>query len=316
VRIGKLLLLGAALVGGISCGAQIDYVPLQFRTVEGIRPFVPVELNGKQFLFMVHANATFYAQTTHGNAASAGITSKAHDADYGIDKPGHVSALGRTNTTLHTLMVGKVVAHDVPLSVFEVPVPDMDGMLGIAWLRGNGVIVDYDRQRLGFAATMEDALKEDARLVKAGFVAHAMGWDEKSHRYFVICEVNGKTARLMVSTVSSNVLDKTFAERIGIPLGPVVYLDFGPQGAQVPNYLTKQPVMITIEGQRTAWAQPIVQDTYAYSSSTKPDDVATMTGGYLGCDFMLANEAVIDFRSGRLMLKLEPSAQLGNVPAT
>ena len=49
--------------------AQVNYVPLEFRTVEGIRPFVSVQLNGTPFVFMVHSNASFYVMTTHANAA-------------------------------------------------------------------------------------------------------------------------------------------------------------------------------------------------------------------------------------------------------
>ena len=183
-------------------------------------------------------------------------------------------------------------------------------MLGIEWLRGNGAIVDYDQQRLGFAGTMEDAKREDTRLVNEGFVAHMMKWDEKSHRYFVRAEIGGRIARLVVSTVSNNMLDAAFAEKAGLALGPVVYLDAGPRGALVPNYLSKQPVMITIDGQRTVWAQPIVRDTYAYSSEARPADNTSDMNGDLGCDFMLANEAVIDFRSGILFLRRESSAEL------
>lgn len=302
------LLVAAMGAVCLSCVAQVEYVPVQFRTVEGIRPFVPATLNGTPFLLMVHANASFYVQTTHANAAKAGIKSRAHDADFGIDKGGHVSSLGMTRATLGTLTVGKNVDHDVPLSIFEVPITGMDGMLGIGWLRGNGVIVDYDRQRLGFAATDEAAAREDARLVHDGFIAHAMKWDPKAERYSVAVEIDGKPARMVVSTVSSNIVDKAFAERGGIELGPVVYLDSGPTGAQVPDYLAKHALMITIDGQRTAWTQPIVQDTYGYSKAQRVNGAEM--DGYLGCDFMLANEAVIDFRTGKLLLRPQRYEQM------
>ncbi len=38
--------------------ANIDWVPIQFRQDSGTRPFVPVLMNGKPFLFMVHSNAS------------------------------------------------------------------------------------------------------------------------------------------------------------------------------------------------------------------------------------------------------------------
>lgn len=314
MRMIPMMMLSVALLAQAAPSeAQVEYVPLQFRTLEGIRPFVTAELNGKSFLFMVHANASFYIQTTHANAAAAGVAygqGKTNSA-IGIDKPGHVSTLGFSMATLKSLKVGDKVSRDVPLAVFEVPMPDMDGMLGIGWMRGNGVIVDYDRQRLGFTATPEDAQTEGARLKREGFVAHAMTWDEKHQRYAIQAVVDGHQALLAVSTVTSNTLDAGFAKRAGFALGPQVYLDAGPTGALVPNHLSKRAVMISIDGQRTAWTQPIVQDTYAYSNRVRSADDATEIDGSLGCEFMLANEAVIDFRSGTLFLRRQPSVEPG-----
>lgn len=283
--------------------AQVSYVPLEFRTVEGIRPFVSVQLDGAPFVFMVHGNASFYVMTTHANAAKAGVTDTRHDANFGIDAPGHVSSAGLTRTTLKSLKVGDQEDHDVPFSLFEVPVAGMDGMLGIGWLRANNVIVDYDGLRLGLAKTPEDGHKEDARLVHDGFVAHAMTWDPDLKRFVVSVEVNGKRSRMVVSTVSSDIVDVRFARTAGIALGPVVYVDSGPRGARVDNWLSKRPVRLSIDGQKTAWMQPTVQDTYAYSSGTPPADETKWVGGYLGCDFMLANDAVIDFGTGTLLLR-------------
>ncbi len=283
--------------------AQVSYVPLEFRTVEGIRPFVSVQLDGAPFVFMVHGNASFYVMTTHANAAKAGVTDTRHDANFGIDAPGHVSSAGLTRTTLKSLKVGDQEDHDVPFSLFEVPVAGMDGMLGIGWLRANNVIVDYDGLRLGLAKTPEDGHKEDARLVHDGFVAHAMTWDPDLKRFVVSVEVNGKRSRMVVSTVSSDIVDVRFARTAGIALGPVVYVDSGPRGARVDNWLSKRPVRLSIDGQKTAWMQPTVQDTYAYSSGAPPADETKWVGGYLGCDFMLANDAVIDFGTGTLLLR-------------
>lgn len=290
-------------LGALCASAQVSYVPLEFRTVEGIRPFVPVELNGTPFVFMVHSNASFYVMTTHANAAKAGVSETRHDADFGIDAPGHVSKAGLTRTTLKSLKVGNQEDHDVPFSLFEVPVEGMDGMLGIGWLRGNNVIVDYDGLRLGFAKTLEDARKEDARLVHEGFVAHAMTWDPDLKRFVVGVEVNGKGARMVVSTVSNDIVDLRFAQTAGITLGPIVYVDSGPKGARVNNWLSKRPVRLSVDGQKAAWMQPTVQDTYAYSSGAPPKDETKLIGGYLGCDFMLANDAVIDFGTGTLLLR-------------
>jgi hypothetical protein len=304
MRAARVLLVALAWAfGALGASVQVDYMPLEFRTVEGIRPFVPVELNGTPFVFMVHSNASFYVMTTHANAAKAGVTETRRDADFGIDAPGHVSSAGLTRTTLRSLKVGDQVNHDVPFSLFEVPVAGMDGMLGIGWLRGNNVIVDYDGLRLGFAKTLGDARSEDARLVHEGFIPHRMTWDPDQNRFFVWVEVNGKRSRMVVSTVSSNIVDVRFARTAGIALGPVVYVDAGPAGARVNNWLSKRPVRLSVGGQMTAWMQPTVQDTYAYAGRTAPADETKWVGGYLGCDFMLANDAVIDFGTGTLLLR-------------
>ncbi|MGA8875171.1 MAG: hypothetical protein WB555_06535 [Candidatus Korobacteraceae bacterium] len=304
MRAGRTLFAGLVWAfAALYASAQVSYVPLEFRTVEGIRPFVSVQLDGAPFVFMVHGNASFYVMTTHANAAKAGVTDTRHDANFGIDAPGHVSSAGLTRTTLKSLKVGDQEDHDVPFSLFEVPVAGMDGMLGIGWLRANNVIVDYDGLRLGLAKTPEDGHKEDARLVHDGFVAHAMTWDPDLKRFVVSVEVNGKRSRMVVSTVSSDIVDVRFARTAGIALGPVVYVDSGPRGARVDNWLSKRPVRLSIDGQKTAWMQPTVQDTYAYSSGAPPADETKWVGGYLGCDFMLANDAVIDFGTGTLLLR-------------
>lgn len=283
--------------------AQVHYTPLEFRTVEGIRPFVPVELNGTRFVFMVHANASFFVMTTHANAAKAGVAETRRDEDFGIDAPGRVSSAGRTNTTLKSLKVGGHENRDVPFSIFEVPVEDMDGMLGIGWLRENKVIVDYSGTRLGFPASEDDARAERDRLVRLGYTAHKMTWDAKRNRFLIPAVVNKEPSWMVVSTVSSNIVDIRYAKRAGIGLGPVVYRDAGPRGATVDNWLAREPIRMTVDGQKTTWMQPIVQDTYAYSSQPAPKEAEQLLGGYLGCDFMLANQAVIDFGAGVLLLK-------------
>lgn len=55
-----------------AAGASTTFVPIDFRTVSGIRPFVAVQINGTSFEFMVHSNASFYSMTTHANAEHAG----------------------------------------------------------------------------------------------------------------------------------------------------------------------------------------------------------------------------------------------------
>lgn len=293
-----------AVLSAVTCSqAQVKYVPLEFRTVEGIRPFVKVQLNNTPFVFMVHGNASFYVMTTHANAAKAGVMEKRKDENFGIDAPGHVSSAGRTNTTLKLLKVGEQECREVPFTLFEVPVPGMDGMLGIGWLRANNVIVDYCNLRLGQSKTSEACAREDARLVAEGFVAHKLTWDAANRRFTVPVSINGKGGRMVVSTVSTDFVDTRFASKAGVRLGPVVYEDAGPKGATVSNWLAKSPFQMIVDGQVTAWMQPIIQDTYAYGSKPAPSADSDLLGGYLGCDFMLANQAIIDFGTGTLLIK-------------
>ena len=42
---------------------------------------------------------------------------------------------------------------------------------------------------------------------------------------------------------------------------------------------------------------------YLEHGRTPPADETKRVGGYLGCDFMLANDAVIDFGTGTLLLR-------------
>ncbi len=258
-------------------------------------------MNGKPFLLMVHANAKLYVMTTHANAAAIGLVNLGKTSNYGITAEGHVSDLGRTSAVLKSLALGNRTASDVRLSVFEIPqTPPLDGMLGMDWLRDQRVIVDFDAARIGIPETAADAEAEHARLSALGYVAHRLTWDPGSKSYFVMGTINGITARFGVSTVGENVIDSEFAKRAGIALGPVVGENGGPQGAVVPVMITKRQASFVIDGQATAPTQPWAYDLYAYSSADRP--AASHDDGFLGADFMLANQAIIDFGTGTLFI--------------
>jgi hypothetical protein len=304
MRASGFALAAAALVAALPASADTDWTPITFRQVSYTRPFVPVRLNGQLFLFMVHAQAGFYLQTNHANAAAAKVTLSGPKTSYGIERSGKVSALGRSAGTVGTLSVGRDKVANAPATIFETPQDfedgrGMDGMLGMLWLRARRVIVDYDRYRIGIPDTPADAEAERAALLARGYVAHRLAWDEERREYHVAALVGGKPARLAISTVGITNLDKRFADSSGIALGPVVNVEGGPGGALVDAYLVKRPLVVTIEGQALAPIQPQSwnRDAYASRTTRSPDD------GALGADFMLANQAVIDFGTGWLYLR-------------
>jgi hypothetical protein len=282
----------------------VSFVPIQFRHDSGIRPFVPVMMNGKPFLLMVHANADFYAMTTHANAESIGLAHLGKTSDYGISSAGHVSDLGRTETTLNLLQVGTTKSSNVTLTVFEIPqTPKTDGMLGINWLRDQHVIVDYDSYRIGVPDNAEASKREDAGLLLRGYVAHHMTWDPTLKGFYVMCQINGVSARLGISTVAETVVDSVFARAAGFEIGPIVDQNGGPQGALVDSFLFKRQMSIVLDGQKTAPAQPLSWDLSAYSSVQRPS--GPHDDGYLGAEFMLANQAIIDFGTETLFIAVQ-----------
>lgn len=282
-------------------GAGIEWVPLTFREVSGVRPFVPVEMNGKAFLLMVHANANFYAQTTHANAAAAGLTNLGKESDYGIEKDGKVSELGRTTATLASLKVGTKEAKNVRLSVFEVPqTPEMNGMLGTGWLREQKAIVDFDAYRLGLPDSAAAAAEADKRLEARGYTGHKMTWDAERHVWFVMGKVDGHAIRWCVSTVAEVVIDSAWARANGVELGPVIDQQGGPAGALVDESIVKRMARITVDGQECPPMQAVSWDLFEYSSAKR--ESGSYNEGFLGAEFMLANQAVIDFGTEMVFL--------------
>lgn len=279
----------------------IGWVPITFRQVSGTRPFIPVLMNGKPFLLMVHSNAGFYVQTTHENAASIGLTNLGKEANYGIVKDGQVSSLGRTTATLASIRVGTKEAKDVRLSVFEIPqTVENNGMLGVGWLRDQKVIVDFDKYRVGLPDSVEASEAQDKELLARGYVGHKMTLDPKRHTWFVMGKVDGHAIRLCVSTVAETVIDSEWAKVNNVELGPVIDQQGGPAGALVNEYLAKRVLPYMIDGQNVPPQQPHSWDLAGYASTKRTDE--PHDEGYIGADFMLANQAVIDFGTEMLFL--------------
>jgi hypothetical protein len=301
--IKTLLAIGMTLAVAMPVSAQIAYTPIHFREDSGIRPFIDVKMNGRSFQLMVHSSAEFYMMTDHAIAESIGVTNLKKTEDYGIDSPGHVSALGKAVSVLKTLEVAGREQGDVPVDVFETPNPDMEGMLGIRWLRSQLVIVDYDSYRVGIPRTIHDSEKEDERLIGLGFQKLKMTWDARSERYFVTGTINGVAGRFIVSTVSHDFLDPAFAKHAGVEVGPVIGDGHGPTGTSTDELLAKRQITLTIDGRQTAGDQPRIMDLYAYAGVKAPSNPAERIDGTIGTDFMLANQAVIDFGTESLFIR-------------
>lgn len=294
------VLMGSSTIDAVA-SASPSYTPIVFRQVSGTRPFIPVQLNGHKYMLMVHANAKLYAMTTHGIAAAIGVVASGRSSAYGISSDGHVSTLGRTTATLSSLRIGGREVRNSKLAVFEIPqTPPTDGMLGMDWLREQRVIVDYDTYRIGIPSTPADSQEEDAKLLARGYVAHDMIWDAATSSYYVMGMVDGALARLGISTVAENALDSVFVENARIAMGPVVDQNGGPRGALVDVRLTRHPVAIVVGGQHCVSGQAWSWDLYAYSSERRP--TGPHQEGYLGADFMLANQAVIDFGTEKIFI--------------
>lgn len=252
---------------------------------------------------MLHSTAGVYAQTNHANAKTMGLAALVKREEIGIDKPGHVSKLGLARTTLAKLSVGPVESTNVPISVFETPVPDMNGMLGIKWIDDKQAIVDFDDQKLYFPQTDAQANQFDNNLVNNGFVEHKIYKVPGDAFYRVSGAVNGKVADFTVSTVGDTVLDTNYAGTAKIDLGPSVDHFYGPTGRVGDVYIAKRPLTLSIGEQTTPTIQPLIYDTNAYSGAQPSKVGVPPSSGLLGAAFMLANSAVIDFRTHVLLLK-------------
>ncbi|WP_296000832.1 hypothetical protein [Rugamonas sp.] len=179
---------------------------------------------------------------------------------------------------------------------------EMHGMLGVQWLRDRHVIVDYNNARLATPATMEDTAAEDSKLFSHGYAGHKMMWDAALGQYAIDGLINGVSAHIGISTVSETVLDTEFAKRAKVQLGPVIDQFGGPSGTLGEVFLSKKQVGFTLDGQHTVRVQPHIFDAYAYKAEKRPAAGSVSTDATIGAEFMLANQAVIDFGSEMLFL--------------
>jgi hypothetical protein len=264
-----------------------DVVELTFRQVSGLRPFVTAEVDGLPVSLMVHSNAGFRAMVTHDVAARAGLDlASVEQPRYGIEAVGRLGSRGRT-TAVADLRVGDDLAAGVEIAVFDVPQDEpVDGMLGIGWLRERAVVVDLGAGRLRFGG---DAV-----------AGTAMAWDDGWQAYVVDTRVGGSPARFVVSTVAGVVVDPAAAARLGLGLGDVVDEDGGPTGTVVQVRPVETPWSVDLDGHARAVPEAMSWDLYAYADRPRP--ASGGIDGFLGCELLVRERAVVDFGRGEIAL--------------
>jgi gag-polyprotein putative aspartyl protease len=262
-------------------------VELTLRQVSGLRPFVGGEVNGHRVDFMVHSNASFGAMVTHDVAARARLRlAPMERPDYGIEAVGTLGRRGRTSAVT-SLQVDDDLVRDVEVAVFDVPQdPPVEGMLGIGWLRERGVVVDLGRRRLHVGGPPSAGVRPQ--------------WDESWHAYTVATSVRGQAARFVVSTVAGVVVDALASDRLGLATGPVVDLDGGPTGTVVEVRRVEGDWSLDLAGRPRQVTETSSWDIYAYAERPRPP--TDWIDGFLGCEFLVEEGAIVDFGRGTLSL--------------
>jgi len=264
-----------------------DGAELDFRQVSGLRPFVVAEVDGHPVSLMVHSNAGFRAMVTHDVARRIGLRLGPVDRlDYGIAQIGTLGDRGRT-TAVASVRVGDDLADHVEMAVFDVPQdPPVAGMLGIGWLRERRAVVDFAHGRLRFDGATPNGIR--------------LTWDEDWQAYVVETTVCGLPARFVVSTVAGVVVDAVSADRLGLDLGSVTGRDGGPTGTVVDVRNVESPWEVDLDERPRTVESAASWDIYAYADRPRPP-----TGGidgFLGCEWLLQQKAVVDFGRGLLAL--------------
>lgn len=301
---GFLMLLSAtAVLSGPAVAAEGPSEPFQIEQLFGSRPVIDAMLNGRPYRMIVHANAGSYVQVNHAEARTLAVAGMVHRGDYGLEAPGQVSALGRDDGVLQSLEVAGRTRTDVPVAVFERPAGSAEGMLGLPWLTDNDVIIDYASNRITLPEDAAEAERYGQALEAQGYRPHALMRDSADGRYLIVARIDGQSMPLVVSTVAGNDLDIAAAELAGIELGFVSGRWGGPGGAVGQTRQTARPVTLEIGAWRSLPTMFSVYDIYAYAAKPRPYLTADGRAGALGADFLIANQAVIDFGLSRLYLK-------------
>lgn len=236
---------------------------------------------------MVHSNASFRAMVTHDVAARAGLaTGPVERADYGIEAVGRLGGRGRASAVTR-VQVGDDVADGVEVAVFDVPQDEpVDGMLGLGWMRERGAVVDLGRGTLSFGPC------------PGGGVPLVL---DDGQVFTVDVTVGGRPARFVVSTVAGVVVDTVAAARLGLVLGEPSATDGGPTGTVVDVRPVTSSWAVSLAGRPRSVPDAVAWDLYAYADRPRPASGAV--DGYLGCEWLVGEQAVVDFGAGTLSLR-------------
>jgi hypothetical protein len=279
-------------------------VPIQIMASAGDRPFISTSVNGKPVMFQLHSSAALYMQISHKLADTAKVANRHHVGSYGIVKIGQVSSLGLDTAFVDELTIGGHVFNHVPASIFETPSPYDQGMLGLRWLAANRAIINYQKKIVVLNATNGGKAIHD-QLLQENYIAIPMKRNNAAAgRYYVSVKVNDIVEPMIVSTVSHNIFDIDFAKRSSVEYKAAGGENYGgPTGTEGKVYVNTKPIAIQIGD--ASFELPVVHflDTYAYEGISRPKNPSDITGGMLGCDFLLAHGAVVDFGNGILYLK-------------
>ncbi len=277
-------------------------IPFSVEELSGSRPVITGHMNGTRYRFEVHSNAGLYLQTNHHHATIAKIDKRRHVGTYGIVASGELSDLGRDEGVLSLLEIGHLTWKNVPASVFETTDAATTGMLGLKWIEATGLVMDFPTRMLRVTAGQREALPRSLSFPAKGYTPVQMRRDESTGRFLVDVTINEATRPMVVSTVSCLVLDTEFAAVAKVGTGTACGSGGGPTGMVVARHSFEQPVQLTIGEWTSRPMEGEIEDTYGYSGAGRPATGAT--GGYLGADFLIANQAVVDFGRRCLYLSL------------
>jgi hypothetical protein len=244
---------------------------------------------------------------SHQVADIGKIKERKHVDSFGISAPGKISPLGRDSAFVDRFTIGKKVFNHVPVSIFETPSPDTEGMLGLRWLTTNQVVLDFQKKKAIVNPNSQSTLIRHESWLQHGYVAIPMKRAATDGRYLITVTVNGVSQPMIISTIAENTFDSVFAKRAQIALTKPVGSYGGPAGTTGLVYKTGNPVSITVNNYSFLVESASVEDTYAYMANKRPEDASVARGGMLATDFLLANGAIVDFGNSMLYLKKSKS---------
>ncbi len=285
--------------------APVPEQTVTFRVIKdiGSRTAIAAAINGLPVTLEIHANAGFSMQLSHEAAKRGNITNLRHQDEFGIERAGKVSKLGRDTAFVAQLKVGNRLYSHVPVSVFETPSPYNIGMLGLRWLRANRVLLDYQKSEAVLNPQPATGQRYQAQLLRNGYVAIPLKRDPTDGRYLVPVTIGSVTRPMVVSTVAGVVFDQAFARLASLPQRATGGTYGGPTGTTGQVYTLAKPATIRLATTSFAVPTASIEDVYAYAAQKRPADAARARGGLLGVDFLAAHQAVVDFGNAVLYLK-------------